>query len=133
MGSSETIGKFRSNLKLDKDQNIDTEALWHTLRRKIESTDLQPGTNPIGNVGHLISGYVSSYYSYLWAQVYSSDLFAVFQKEGLMNKELGMKYRKEILAPGGTRDSMESLKIFLGREPNDKAFMHQNGFDTNTE
>jgi len=78
MGSSETIGKFRSNLKLDKDQNIDTEALWHTLRRKIESTDLQPGTNPIGNVGHLISGYVSSYYSYLWAQVYSSDLFAVF-------------------------------------------------------
>jgi Zn-dependent oligopeptidase len=46
-----------------------------------------------------------------------------------MNKELGMKYRKEILAPGGTRDSMESLKIFLGREPNDKAFMHQYGFD----
>jgi Zn-dependent oligopeptidase len=80
-------------------------------------------------MGHLISGYVASYYSYLWAQVYSSDLFAVFKKEGLLNKELGMKYRKEILAPGGTRDSMESLKIFLGREPNDKAYMHQYGFD----
>jgi len=114
---------------MDKDQNIDTGDLWHTLSRKIESTNHQAGTNPIGNIGHLISGYVSSYYSYLWAQVYSSDLFAVFLKKGLMNKELGMKYRKEILAPGGTRDSMESLKIFLGREPNDKAFMHQYGFD----
>lgn len=114
---------------MDKDQNIDTGALFHTLTRKIESQNHQPGTNPLGNVGHLISGYVASYYSYLWAQVYSSDLFAVFKKEGVMNKELGMKYRMEILAPGGTRDSMDSLKIFLGREPNDKAFMRQNGFD----
>lgn len=29
-----------------------------------------------------------------------------------------MKYRKEILAPGGSRDSAESLEIFLGRKPN---------------
>ena len=29
-----------------------------------------------------------------------------------------MKYRKIILAPGGTRNSMESLELFLGHKPN---------------
>jgi len=46
-----------------------------------------------------------------------------------MNKEIGMRYRKVILAPGGSRDSIESLKLFLGREPNHNAFLHVNGFD----
>jgi Zn-dependent oligopeptidase len=39
-----------------------------------------------------------------------------------------MKYRTLILGPGGSKDSDISLKEFLGREPNDEAFMRQNGF-----
>ena len=39
-----------------------------------------------------------------------------------------MKYRKFILAPGGSVDSAENLVKFLGREPNDEAFLRMNGF-----
>jgi len=84
--------------------------------------------NPIGHFGHFLSGYVSTYYCYLWSEVYAADLFSVFQKGGIFNKALGMKYRKEILAPGGTVDSIDSVREFLGRDPNDKAFLAQNGF-----
>ena len=55
-------------------------------------------------------------------------MFAEFEKTGVMNKITGKKYRDLILAPGGTVDSGEIIKQFLGREPNDDAFMRMNGF-----
>ena len=68
---------------------------------------------------HIVAGgYAAGYYSYIWSKVYGDELFAQFKKQGIMNKELGMKYRKIILAPGGTRNSMESLELFLGHKPN---------------
>jgi Zn-dependent oligopeptidase len=56
-------------------------------------------------------------------------MFAQFEKEGVMNKELGKKYRELILAPGGSADSIEGTVAFLGREPNNDAFMKMNGFN----
>lgn len=34
-----------------------------------------------------------------------------------LSEEYGMKYRKCILAPGGTKDGIDLLIDFLGREP----------------
>jgi len=75
-----------------------------------------------------MGGYQSQYYGYLWSQVYSCDVFAEFEKGGVMNKDLGLKYRTIILGPGGSKDSDINMKEFLGREPNDEAFMRMNGF-----
>ena len=41
---------------------------------------------------------------------------------------MGMKYRKTILAPGGSRDSIELITEFLGREPNIDAYLEMNQF-----
>jgi Zn-dependent oligopeptidase len=38
-------------------------------------------------------------------------------------KEIGQRYRKEILEVGGSRDELESAKKFLKRNPNNKAFL----------
>ena len=37
-------------------------------------------------------------------------------KDGPFDKEAGLKYRKCILQPGGSRDAYESLREFLGRD-----------------
>lgn len=50
-----------------------------------------------------------------------------FKKGGVLNKELGMKYRKTILAPGGSKDASELLEDFLGRKPTQDAFLAQLG------
>ena len=35
-----------------------------------------------------------------------------------MSREVGMRYRKTVLEPGGSRNGMEILEEFLGRKPN---------------
>ena len=55
------------------------------------------------------------------------DMFyTIFKKDPMDGKE-GRRYRKEVLEWGGSRDEMESLKAFLGREPNEDAFYKELG------
>ena len=106
---------------------IQTADLWKSLWFELTGITASPG-NGLGSFGHLMGGYDSQYYGYLYSQVYSADLFSAFEGKEF-SAALGRKYRDEILAPGGSRDSMESLKLFLGREPNTKAFIKSLGLD----
>ena len=76
-------------------------------------------TNPAASFGHILGGYESQYYGYLWSLVYSCDLFSQFEEKGIMDVELGKKYRDIVLAPGGSRDGEDVIRDFLGREPSD--------------
>lgn len=72
---AEGISTWRRDIKMKGEYVVDTEQLWHTLAQKIEHSTLQPHTNPIGSFGHILAGYESQYYSYLWSKVYSCELF----------------------------------------------------------
>ena len=106
----------------------DLEAL---LRRSNEYSllPLQPDTFMAASWGHPMGGYDAGYYGYLWAQVYGDDMYSVFEAEGVMSPEVGRRYRREVLAKGGSRDAIEHLRAFLGREPNADAFLRRLGID----
>ncbi|WED26736.1 oligopeptidase A [Vibrio sp. DW001] len=72
-------------------------------------------------------GYSAGYYSYLWAEVLSSDAFSRFEEEGIFNQETGKSFLNNILEMGGSEEPMELFKRFRGREPKIDALLRHSG------
>ncbi len=72
-------------------------------------------------------GYAAGYYSYKWAEVLAADAYEAFTEEGLFNRDVAERYRKNILAQGGARDAMENFVAFRGRPPNPESLLKQSG------
>lgn len=85
------------------------------------------GTFFPASFGHLMSGYDASYYGYMWSEVFGDDMFSRFEAEGVTNPRVGRDYRREILERGGTIDADEMLLNFLGRQPDNAAFLRKLG------
>lgn len=81
----------------------------------------------IAGFGHIAHGYEAGYYGYLWSKVYAEDMFTRFAKEGVLNPKTGRDYRKWILEKGSSMEEMDLVKEFLGRKPNNKAFLKSIG------
>ena len=70
------------------------------------------------------SGYAAGYYGYMWSEVIGLDLLSAFDKN-LLDPKVGARYRETILAQGSQEEEMEMVRKFLGREPNNKAFLDE--------
>jgi len=81
------------------------------------------------NFSHIVGGYASGYYSYIWAEVLDSDAFEAFKETELFNSKLAALFRQHILAKGGTEDGMVLYKRFRGAEPKVDALLKKRGLN----
>jgi thimet oligopeptidase len=101
---------------------LDTSALYHTVWDAHLPGRLPGAYHPQAAWGHL-TGYSACYYTYVWSLVIARDLLTPFRTKGnLTDPELARRYAREILAPGGSRPADESIRAFLGRDFDLKAF-----------
>ncbi|MFC2103638.1 M3 family metallopeptidase, partial [Bacteroidota bacterium] len=120
---------FTLHDKYDPTGSKTTTEVLKELQNEITLYPFLDGTHMQASFGHLM-GYAAGYYGYLWSKVYAQDMFSVFEKNGVMDKETGLKYRDVILASGGSRDELGMVVEFLGREPNQDAFLRSIGLET---
>lgn len=72
-------------------------------------------------------GYSAGYYSYLWAEVLDTDAFSLFLEKGILNPEVGMSFRRNILEKGDSEDPMDLYLKFRGQQPNPEALLTKRG------
>lgn len=54
-------------------------------------------------------------------------MFAAKFKNDVLSRHVGREYREKILRPGGSVDAADMLRNFLGRDPNEAAFLESKG------
>lgn len=105
----------------------DTDALAQALSKRInKNTEFDPENHYQAAFGHL-TGYGAKYYGYMWSKVYALDMFEHIKKFGLLNPEIGTQYAQKVLGKGGSKEPIELIEDFLGRAPNEKAFLKDLG------
>ncbi|KAK9462458.1 uncharacterized protein V1516DRAFT_670319 [Lipomyces oligophaga] len=115
------------------DGSINIADAWNSMRQDISLLDQGSEiTHGYASFGHLMGGYDAGYYGYLWSEVFAADIFYTKFKADAMNQVSGKEYQLAILKPGGSRDEMESLKILLGREPSNSAFLQELGIQNHS-
>jgi thimet oligopeptidase len=91
------------------------------LRKEVEGIDAGDAgdATELTIFGHLAGEYGGAYYTYLWSKVFADDIYNMLEKYPIKWED----YVNKILRPGGTISAHEMMVNFLGREPNDKAFL----------
>jgi oligopeptidase A len=108
--------------------STDILALLHDVRRDFAVYPIPDYHRFPHQFSHVFAGgYAAGYYSYKWAEVLSSDAFGAFEEAGVFDPEVGARFRREILAAGGSRPALESFVAFRGRKPQIDALLRHNG------
>ena len=119
-----TLAKYDMNLHTSTEY-IDVVTSFKTVQDEL-SPLIHIDNCMAANFGHMMGGYESGYYGYIWSEAYASEVFNLFKESGnIFDKEIGLHYRQCILEKGGTESGFHMMKQLLGRDPNSDAFLSQ--------
>jgi thimet oligopeptidase len=110
-----------------EDMPYDCVAISNPILEKV-FLPIDPSTTFVTYFGHL-NGYDAGYYGYAWADAIAADLATVFEKakDGYLDKQAGLKLRREIYEPGDSREVNVSIEKFLGRKQSIEPFLKKIG------
>lgn len=111
-------------------RTVDSQHKWFDICEQVTTIRPDSSTAFPASFGHLMGGYEAGYYGYMMSLTYATDMFYSFFKGNELDPQQGKRYRKCILEPGGSKDAMEILRDFLGREPNNQAFLKDKGLES---
>jgi oligopeptidase A len=91
---------------------------------------LPDGYAMVTTFSHLFArpvGYAAGYYSYKWAEVLDADAYQRFAESGVLSRDVGMAFRREVLEVGDSKDPSAAFEAFRGRPPSSTALMRRLG------
>lgn len=125
---------FDFNLHLNNNEKTNPEQIQQLLDdvRTNISVITPPKFNRFQNsFSHIFAGgYAAGYYSYLWAEMLSSDAFAKFSENGIFDHKTGQLFLQNILEKGGSAEAIDLFIAFRGREPKIDALLKQYGISS---
>ena len=98
------------------------------VRREVAVVMPPPFNRFAHSFGHVFGGgYAAGYYSYKWAEVLAADAFAAFEEAGVFDRATAERFRRAVLATGGSRKALDAFIDFRGRAPELDALLRQSG------
>lgn len=127
IGYRRQMGLALSDLRLHAGGVTDAQAVVNATNTEM-LFPVPAGTHFAAYWGHL-TGYDAGYYGYGWADSIAADLATAFEESPgrFLDQEVGLRLRREIYEVGGSRPVRDSVRAFLGRDSDSRAFLRQLG------
>jgi len=80
---------------------------------------------------HIMGGYAAGYYAYIWAEILDANAVEWFKANSGLVRENGRYFRNAILSRGGSVDSAQLFKDFIGHDPHIEPLLERRGLHSN--
>jgi oligopeptidase A len=119
---------FRLHHEYSPDKGSRVHEILAEVRQEVSVVPVASYNRFPNTFAHVFGGgYAAGYYSYKWAEVLAADAFAAFEEAGVFDRSTAERFRRAILAVGGSRNALDAFIDFRGRPPELDALLRQSG------